>query len=87
MKEILEIIAYCERQAKKYDADKKPEPHPLDFSLSTWEEEQEVKNAVWAYNSRSISYASVYWDLAQTIRYTYIDLSESLVFKDFGSGI
>lgn len=54
------IIKWIEKEMKKHEDDKKPMPHPLDFSLSTQEEKEAAEEKIWQHNRHCDTVASVY---------------------------
>lgn len=87
-KPVLEkIIRHYRKAATEERKRKLPEPHPLDFSLSTAEEEQEKRNNIECHNGTCEAVACAYEDVAFDIQHTFIDIPESLVYKDYGTNI
>lgn len=44
------IINWIKKEEKKHEDDRKPLPHPLDFSMRTDEERDTKESEIWAHN-------------------------------------
>jgi hypothetical protein len=82
-----ELILYHKRKIAQLKTEFKPEPHPLDFSLATPEEERDERYAIHLHNTRiNDAIAGHEWDI-EALTNTYIKIPESKIFKDYASGI
>jgi hypothetical protein len=86
-----QVMKYLKDQEAKALADKKAIPHPLNFMLSTHEEQQAEMHAVELHNSRCEATAGVYNDVAYVMHNSYIEAPQKaqdvIDLNRFGSGI